>query len=1388
MKLFSKIASAIVGIAMAIGVGVAVSSVDAKSVRASDSGLTPSSGQFIIDFYDSEKLTSTSGTNLTSSNYSNFVKVTSGLTSTDVVTGVSVTGTVQYGKNGGLTAGTSSATGDSSHYVTFTTGNDYAVTKCTVYATEYESGRWKLNGNAADSGSLGSKGVTFATVTNPLVWDNLGGINTLTFKKDNGSGGTQKRLTIYTIVCDYSSGSFGTLDHIKVSTPATKTVFSVGETFSSAGLVLTGYDAADESSAHTQTYNSGFTTDYDNHTFVAGDIGTAKAVTVTYSSKTTTYNIDVEEVADVVLSKDNNPFTSTSGSNTNTETKTLSGIEYENYGGYLYSSTYLSINKSINGYIGNKTPYGKNIKKIIVDYNSGGTSYFTMYEGGSTLPETITVNPSTTGTGRITYTFSDSNPYFKFKLTTTNTYCNINSVSIFLGSTGDVVNSIALSGSMSKTTYTQGEAWDPTGFTVNAYYQSAPSTPVDVTSLVGWSYNPETTASTSTTSVICTASFGGQTATSSAQAVTINEAQNLGGLTEGRFFLIVGGHVLKAGTFANKGADPFTTDSDDTSALSENDAWYFASAGSSNAWYIRESAETNASYLYSINHNNGLVSGSTEDYWTVEEGTGDDAEKLFISDNAQSRYLGYTSNSGSNIRTYLASSWSYVSEVSFVKYAPSTKLATPVPIFDNNLKQVSWDAIPNAGSYQVKVDSGSYATATSPFDVSGLTEDVQHTVYVKAIASAGYEDSDEGSVTFTPTTPKVVDHVNLATSDGETSYDAGGASSYDVSFTTSVSYDGAAGTGEVNISVTPSTGVTIGTITEGEFDVTFTASDTYTIRSESVEDSTKYKEIEVTISNIVNPGYDLITSTGSLRNGAQLFIYSFAKQRIMGNTAASKLRQGIDLTVAEGSESFIPSSVIPANTEIITLVSSGSHWELKTSNNKYLSLTADDNALYVSDNPDTAENTTEWDISFNGNNALIQSVAYNARYIESNNTNSNFGCYKGTQSKVQLYALHSETPYFSISQTSAYIGPRGTQTLTLTAHNGASDTVTWSTSDASVASIPASSTGTSVVVTGIAPGTATITATFAHPETYEPLVCEIEVLDLQPYVNVGVTTFTKTSAKPTGGWEGTYLIGDSEGKTIFNGSLSPLPSGGENYATLESLPDEVSATNDMIAKSFTIKATETEGVYTIRSNSYYYIGNTKTENGMDTSIKEAYEVSISDSGVMTMNGTTLSYNVGTAYRFFKNTSETVRAASLWRADGEIREITSTLAAWYDEARDYLTCNASGEGSIIDWGSLKASIDDYELDSTDLYTLQYMAAKSAEDNGNYLEDFMSDYDYCVAYKGKEDFLHRNPSASRVINDNGGAIDSTTSIVVISVIALTSISAIAVLLVIKRRKTY
>ena len=83
------------------------------------------------------------------------------------------------------------------------------------------------------------------------------------------------------------------------------------------------------------------------------------------------------------------------------------------------------------------------------------------------------------------------------------------------------LTSIAVSGTPTKTTYEEGEAFDPTGLVVTATYEDE-STEV-VTSRVKWTFNPETLI-LGTTEVNVTATYGEKTA-SKTVAVTVAEVQ-----------------------------------------------------------------------------------------------------------------------------------------------------------------------------------------------------------------------------------------------------------------------------------------------------------------------------------------------------------------------------------------------------------------------------------------------------------------------------------------------------------------------------------------------------------------------------------------------------------------------------------------------------------------------------------------------------------------------------------------------------------------------------------------------------------------------------------------------------------------------------------------------
>ena len=88
------------------------------------------------------------------------------------------------------------------------------------------------------------------------------------------------------------------------------------------------------------------------------------------------------------------------------------------------------------------------------------------------------------------------------------------------------------------------------------------------------------------------------------------------------------------------------------------------------------------------------------------------------------------------------------------------KLSAPDPQYDSEANKVTWENVPNASGYQVKVNEGEYQSATSPYD-GDFQVGTEYTVYVKAVGDGeDYLDSDADYVTFTPEAPFVgIDYV-----------------------------------------------------------------------------------------------------------------------------------------------------------------------------------------------------------------------------------------------------------------------------------------------------------------------------------------------------------------------------------------------------------------------------------------------------------------------------------------------------------------------------------------------------------------------------------------------------------------------------------------------------
>ncbi len=126
----------------------------------------------------------------------------------------------------------------------------------------------------------------------------------------------------------------------------------------------------------------------------------------------------------------------------------------------------------------------------------------------------------------------------------------------------------------------------------------------------------------------------------------------------------------------------------------------------------------------------------------------------------------------------------------------------------------------------------------------------------------------------------------------------------------------------------------------------------------------------------------------------------------------------------------------------------------------------------------TKSANTSWSITFSNGNATIKNAKDNSRVIGWNASSPRFACYTSSQTAVQLYKKVTAVQTVavtgvSLNQTSLTLTAGNSETLTATVspNNATDKTITWSTSNPSVATV---SNGK---VTAVAEGSAIITVT-----------------------------------------------------------------------------------------------------------------------------------------------------------------------------------------------------------------------------------------------------------------------------------------------------------------------
>lgn len=239
-----------------------------------------------------------------------------------------------------------------------------------------------------------------------------------------------------------------------------------GGTLTFSGATITALDITATDSANNRNGGSWTANDGDDPTLNSTKItwsGSSTELVLTHSSQFRPASIVItytsgggggggggyEEVT-YTLDSSSTPFNGTD-KHTDVQEKTVGGITYQNVGGYNYN-TYLALNYPVDSYLANKTPFPKNIKKIVVTYSANVTSYVKMYE--SALPATKTTLVSGSGTTSVTYTFSNTTQFFRLNMDTSTpkgTYCNISSLVVTLGSDAASVDleDISLNGNVS---------------------------------------------------------------------------------------------------------------------------------------------------------------------------------------------------------------------------------------------------------------------------------------------------------------------------------------------------------------------------------------------------------------------------------------------------------------------------------------------------------------------------------------------------------------------------------------------------------------------------------------------------------------------------------------------------------------------------------------------------------------------------------------------------------------------------------------------------------------------------------------------------------------------------------------------------------------------------
>ena len=362
----------------------------------------------------------------------------------------------------------------------------------TISATSTDSGTISWTTSNSSVASLSSS--SSASGANITVTGVSAGTATITAKRT--ISGTQYSqtctVTVTKVVSSLSKGS----------TSPTKTTYTAGESFDPTGLTITA--TYSDSTQENVTSQVAWTPDplTAGTTSVTGTFG---GKTITISGLTVneaaidSYSIVPADLANGTYPTSATSYTASSGIKvTACNTANFSSkIQFKKSGGYLYNDSSL------------------NLGTVTL---SGVSGTLTVYAGTTKNPSSTTISGSNGA-----YDLSGYN-YFKI-INNSGSVATCSSITVGIAQEAKTLSSISVSTAPTKTTYTAGEYFDPTGLVITRTYSDSTSDTYTYANHTSeFTFSPTTSTALTTGNTSVTISYGGK---SCSQAITVNAAKTL---------------------------------------------------------------------------------------------------------------------------------------------------------------------------------------------------------------------------------------------------------------------------------------------------------------------------------------------------------------------------------------------------------------------------------------------------------------------------------------------------------------------------------------------------------------------------------------------------------------------------------------------------------------------------------------------------------------------------------------------------------------------------------------------------------------------------------------------------------------------------------------------